>query len=160
MRVKLLLALAIASVLLIGAIGVAAATTTPTAADLTYAADKDISSFGFPDLGVSDTVVSGVPTTDDVMVDALTPTIKKESPDVTGLIPDSRVKETATNIPGPIVGLNSPTVNVFSVPVCISTPEIFPEFAPILLAPEVDLGLPKVNLELNAFDINPAIIDP
>ncbi len=100
MRVKFLIALAIASVLLFCSMGIAAATTisgVPTAEQLTAAANNDINCFGFPDLGNVEAVNADVGLVGDV------DTVALDSPicGVCGEIPPCNCVEKTTVIPGP-----------------------------------------------------------
>ena len=146
MRVKLLLALAIASVLLFCAMGVAAASTVsgmPTAAQLTAAADQQSCACGFPDLssiGVADDA-SLVPA-DNIAATELTSPICG----VCGSIPESTCNEVVNEINGPCVNLGCPLINTFAVPVNLNVPAVQAAFTPINVAPQVCLGLPQVNL--------------
>jgi hypothetical protein len=152
MRVKFLIALAIASVLLFCSMGIAAATTitgVPTAEQLTAAANNDINCFGFPDLSGVEAVNADVGLVGDV------DTVALDSPicGVCGSIPDCTCAETTTVIPGPEVNLGCPLVTTFPVPVNLVSPTIRPAFPTINIAPQVCLGLPQVNTQLNCFDI-------
>jgi hypothetical protein len=153
MRVKLLLALAIASVLLFCSIGVAAAATisgVPTAEQLTSAADQQCNACGFPDLGAigtSDPIV--VVPQDTIDATSLTSPLCG----VCGEIPDCNVEEETEVIPGPQVNLGCPLITTVPIPVDLESPEIEAEFPCIDVAPQVVLGLPQVNLGLNCFDI-------
>jgi hypothetical protein len=145
MRVKLLPSLAIASVLLFCAMGVAAATTisgVPTAARLTVAADQQSCACGFPDLSS----VGMVDTTSIVPADNFEATVL-ESPICgdRGVIPDCSCNEVVNEIQGPAVNLGCPLINTFPVPVNLNTPAVAATFAPINIAPQVCLGLPQVN---------------
>jgi hypothetical protein len=151
MRVKLLLALAIASVLLfcsICIVAVSASSVAPTAFDLTNAADQEMCGCGFPDLSTIGTVDSVVPA-DNIEATILTSPICG----VCGEIPDCTCNEVTTVIPGPQVNLGCPLVTTFPVPVNLVSPTISPAFPTINVAPQVCLGLPQVNTCLNCFDI-------
>jgi hypothetical protein len=159
MRVKLLLALAIASVLLFCSAGVTLASVCdsvptscsgiPTAEQLTAAANNEIAAFGFPDL-------SSVGTTDAVVpadcIDATT--LDAPLCGVCGECPPCECTETTTVIPGPEVNLGCPLITTFAVPVNLVSPTIKPVFPSINVAPQVCLGLPQVNTQLNCFDID------
>jgi hypothetical protein len=153
MRVKLLLALAIASVLLFCAMGVAAATTisgVPTAAQLTALADQQSCACGFPDLssiGVTDDV--GIIPADNIEATVL------ESPicGVCGECQPCNCVETTTIIPGPQVNLGCPLLTVCPVPVNLVSPVIRPVFPAINVAPQALVNVPQVNAQLNCFDI-------
>jgi hypothetical protein len=159
MRVKVLIALAIASVLLLCSTGAAFAAVSPcsisgipTAADLTNAANSQINAFGFPDLTAASNSIASQAALDQNCGNC---GAKLESPicGVCGDIPDCNVKETTTIFGGPDVNLACPIVNTYAVPVNLQSPMINPTFPTICLAPEVCLGLPQVNLGLNCFDI-------
>ncbi len=160
MRVKFIIALAIASVLLLGSAGIAfAADTTcpcgitgvPTAEQLTAQANSEISNFGFPDLGAIEAVdtanFGAVEGLDDVGLD---------SPicGVCGEIPPCSCQETLTTFNGPQVNLGCPLVIVTPVPVNLVSPKVALAFPTINLAPQFPLALPQVNTQLNCFDIN------
>ena len=146
MRVKLLLALAIASVLLFCAMGVAAASTIsgmPTAADLTAAADQQSYACGFPDL-------SSIGVMDDaslVPADNIDATVLS-SPlcGVCGAIPDSTCNEAINEICGPQVNLGCPLVSTVAVPINLNVPAVAATFAPINVQPQAIVALPQVNL--------------
>ncbi|OPY30067.1 MAG: hypothetical protein A4E28_00565 [Methanocella sp. PtaU1.Bin125] len=156
MRVKVLLALAIASVLLFCSAGMAAASSydsclgIPTAAQLTAAANNEIDCFGFPDLsGVDDLAfdeIGSVDCIDDVALD-------DPICGVCGECGGCDCIETTTVIPGPKVNLGCPLITTFPVPVNLVSPTIAPVFPTIDIAPQVCLGLPQVTTKLNCFDI-------
>jgi hypothetical protein len=152
MRVKFLIALAIASVLLFCSMGIAAATTisgVPTAEQLTAAANNDINCFGFPDLGTVEAINADVGLVGEVDEVAL------DSPicGVCGEIPPRDCVEKTTVIPGPKVNLGCPLVIVDTVPVNLVSPIIKPVFPAINLAPQAKVTLPEVTTTLNCFDI-------
>ncbi len=153
MRVKFLIALAIASVLLFCSMGIAAATTitgVPTAEQLTASANNEINCFGFPDLNA----VEAIDTADIGLVGDVD-TVALEDPicGVCGQIPPCNCVEKTTIIPGPQVNLGCPLVNVQSVPVNLVSPIIKPVFPSINIAPQATVFLPQVNAKLNCFDI-------
>jgi len=152
MRVKLLLALAIASVLLFCSMGVAAAAISgvPTAAQLTAAADREMLSSGFPDLSSVGTIEDAAYVPQDT-IDATS--LSSPICGVCGEIEPCSCEEDLTVFEGPQVNLGCPTVSVFPVPVDLESPEIDLAFPSIDVAPQVCLGLPQVNLKLNCFDI-------
>ena len=154
MRVKLLLALAIASIVLLCGASVALAADcntcgsvpatvsgVPTAAQLTAAADQQCNACGFPDLSTISTVDTAVPAD---CIDATTLT----SPlcGVCGTIPESTCNEAINEICGPQVNLGCPLITTFAVPVNLNVPAVQAAFTPINVAPQVCLGLPQVNL--------------
>ena len=153
MRVKLLLALAIASVLLIFSTGMAlaqdcgcgipASLAGPTADQLTRNAVDDISAFGFPDLSCV-----GVPQD---TIDATG--LPVPACGVCGDCPECTCTETTTVIPGPEVNLGCPTLTLCPVQVDLVSPTITGNFAPINVAPQAILNVPQVNAQLNCFDI-------
>ena len=158
MRVKVILALAIASVMLLWSAGVVLAddsvtsvavptsiTGAPTAEQLTNAADQQCTACGFPDLSsIGDAVDSatGIPAD---TIDALT--LSSPICGDCGIIPDSTCSECTNEIAGPQVNLGCPLINTYAVPVTLQVPAVQAEFAPIDVAPQVCLGLPQVNLE-------------
>jgi hypothetical protein len=151
MRVKLLLALAIASVLLFCSmvVAVSALSGVPTAAQLTNAADQQMCACGFPDLSSLDTTTAAVVPQDTIDATTLTSPICG----VCGEIPACTCDSDTEVICGPEVNLGCPTISVFPVPVCLESPEIEAEFPCIDVAPQVCLGLPQVNADLTCFDI-------
>ncbi len=163
MRVKVLIVLAIASVLLLCSAGVATAsilpasiTGIPTTSDLEAAAfqqaDQDVGAYGFPDV---DNVGATTLLTDEVAQDSLDSTCL-ETPicGVCGQCPPCSCEDTLTTFAGPEVNLACPVVNVEAEPVCLESPEICPEFDSINVAPQATLVLPQVNAKLNCFDIS------
>jgi len=168
MRVKVLLALAIASVLLFCPMGVAAADTitgVPTASDLTNMADQQIGAYGFPDLDSIGTMdEAGLVPQDNVgMMDeaGLVPQDNVDAMTLSsplcgvcgGILPDCSCSDTMNVIPGPRVNLGCPIVTTYPVPVYLETPKICPKFEPIDIAPQYCLGLPQVNLKTYCNDI-------
>jgi hypothetical protein len=157
MRVKLLLALAIASVILFCSTGAALAqvcapcgiTGVPTAEQLTAAANNEIAAFGFPDLSSIDGGVDSAVPVDCVDGATLTSPICG----VCGECPPCSCQESLTVFEGPKVNLGCPLVTTFPVPVNLVSPMISPAFPTINVAPQVCLGLPQVNTQLNCFDI-------
>jgi len=155
MRVKVLLALAIASVLLFCSAGMAAASGVdsslgiPTAEQLTAAANNEIDCFGFPDLSGVDTVAADIGLVGEVDAVGL------DSPicGVCGECPPCKCVETTTVIPGPKVNLGCPLVIIDTVPVNLVSPIIKPVFPAINLAPQAVVTLPEVTTTLNCFDI-------
>jgi hypothetical protein len=152
MRVKLLLALAIASVLLFCSMGVAAAAISgvPTAAQLTAAADREMLSCGFPDLSSVGTVEEATYGPQDT-IDATS--LSSPICGVCGEIPPCSCEEDLTVLEGPEVNLGCPTITTVAVPVDLESPELEAEFPTIDVAPQFCLGLPQINLKLNCFDI-------
>ena len=143
MRVKLLLALAIASVLLICSISLVAAVAgadTPTAADLTDSALQQCNACGFPDL--TSIVPTDATTIPSDSLEALTPVDGCDC----GVIPSCACNEFINEIAGPEVNLGCPVVNTFAIPVELDVPAVEAEFSPIDVAPQVCLGLPQVTL--------------
>ena len=121
----------------------------PTADQLTQSANDEINCFGFPDLSAVEAVDNvGVPLDTVEAVDLTSPLCG-----VCGTIPACTCAETTTVIPGPAVNLGCPLVTVFPVPVNLVSPAITPVFPAINVAPQVCLGLPQVNTQLNCFDI-------
>jgi hypothetical protein len=147
MRVKLLLALAIASVLLFCSICfVAAGASYPTAMDLTNAADQEMYGYGFPDLNSLDAATIPQDT-----IDATT--LSSPICGVCGEIPPCSCESETDYIYGPEVNLGCPAITVFPVDVCLESPEIEADFGYIDIAPQVCLGLPQVNTYLTCYDI-------
>jgi len=162
MRVKVLLALAIVSVLLIGSTGVVMASILPTSitgipslAAMQNSANNQTNS-GMCDCGSVDDVgsVSSVP--DVGNVDDCIGSCGLQSPicGVNGSCPDCNVTDNTTVFGGPDVNLTCPVVNAESVPVNLETPVLGLAFPSINLAPTADVVLPQVNLGLNCFDIS------
>jgi hypothetical protein len=145
MRVKLLLALAIASVLLLCSVYVATAAVSgvPTAAQLTNSANQQCNACGFPDLGAIDAgdAAMGIP------ADTLDATVLG-SPicGVCGEIPASTCNEVTNDIVGPEVNLGCPMVATVPVPVELNVPAVEAEFSPIDIRPQAIIGLPQINL--------------
>ncbi len=144
MRVKFLLALAIASVLLFCSMAAAASALSgvPTAAQLTNAADQQMCACGFPDLSSVDTATAAMVPQD--TIDATT--LQSPICGVCGSIPDCTCNTETNNILGPQVNLGCPLISTFAVPVDLNVPAVQASFAPIDIAPQVCLGLPQVNL--------------
>ncbi|HMK45944.1 MAG TPA: hypothetical protein VK436_04915 [Methanocella sp.] len=162
MRVKVLLALAIASILLISSMGVAMANIlpscisgVPTLAALQNSADNQVNS-GMCDCGSADDVgsVSAVP--DVGNADDCIGSCGLQSPicGVNGSCPDCNVTDNTTVFGGPDVNLTCPVVNAESAPVNLETPALALAFPSVNLAPTADVTLPQVNLGLNCFDIS------
>ena len=162
MRVKLVIALAIASVLILCSAGAAMAsiipdgiTGVPTSSDLQNAAMTQTTG---DDFSVPNTdAINGDTVADDQdVLDSCLDSCGLQNPicGCNGGCPAATCTETDTEIPGPNVNLACPVVNTVSVPVCLETPQISPTFPSICLAPEATVALPQVNANLNCYDIN------
>lgn len=187
MRVKLLLALAIASVLLIFSAGTATASDSTCAVPVTsvdgtavadalqaQAFEATSGAYGYPVLDGLNAETCGCGTdlaAVDLLADSQISSIDACPVDTLsdcggycGECPDCTCTDALTTIPGPVVNLACPSVFTESVPVNLVSPVISPSFPTINLAPTATLALPQVNTNLNCFDITcdcgcPPVVD-
>lgn len=186
MRVKVLLALAIASVLLLCSTGAALGQScvpcgltdtavtpiagvapltisgVPTAADLTACADNEIAAYGFPDINAGVNEIAANAALDQGCVDSC----GLETPicGFCGQCPDCLCTGSTTIFGGPDINLACPVLNTEPVPVLLKSPVISPTFPKINLAPTATVKVPQVTADLTCFDISccplPKPVDP
>ena len=168
MRVKVLIVLAIASVLLLCSAGVAMASIVPvTQVDGTKVAEvlqqqafdtAAADSFGFPVLDNlnAETITSDadLQAADQINSIDACPLNTLSCDGSCGNCPECNVQDTLTTFAGPEVNLACPVVNTVAEPVCLESPKINPAFPTINLAPQATIAIPAPDVKLNCFNID------
>ena len=168
MRVKVLIVLAIASVLLLCSSGVAMAGIVPvTQVDGTKVAQ--VLQQQAMDAGAADSF--GFPVLDNINGETIAADADQQSADQINSIdacplntlncngdcgecPDCTVQDTLTTFAGPEVNLACPVVNTVAAPVELESPVINPAFPTINLAPQATIEIPAPDVKLNCFNID------